>query len=55
MDLPDILLVLIGVVMVAVGLVVAAMQRRRKHALRDRFEEEYDRALYERDWRDRRR
>jgi hypothetical protein len=53
MDLPDLVLVLIGVVMVAAALVVAAMHRRREHALRDRFAEEYDRVLHD-EWRGRR-
>ena len=50
MDLPDVILVLIGVVMAAVALVIAAMNRRREHALRDRFAEEYDRVLHEDGW-----
>jgi len=45
MELPDIVIVLILVVMAAAGLVVAAMHRRREHALRERFDEEYERAL----------
>ena len=46
MELPDIVLVLIGVVLAAVAFVVVAMSRRRTHALRDRFAEEYDRILH---------
>ena len=47
MELPDLVLVLIGVVLAAVVLVVMVMNRRRDHALRDRFAEEYDRVLHE--------
>ena len=47
MELPDIVLVLIGVVIALSVLVAAAMSRRRVHALRDRFAEEYDRILHE--------
>ncbi|HYD24841.1 MAG TPA: hypothetical protein VEB68_08580 [Croceibacterium sp.] len=45
MDFPDVVLVLIGVVLLAAGFVVAAMNRRRTHALRDRFAEEYQRVM----------
>jgi hypothetical protein len=45
MDVPDIVLVLIIMVMIGAALIVAAMQRRRNHALRQRFVEEYN--LYE--------
>ena len=47
MELPDLVLVLIGVVLAAAAFVVVAMSRRRDHALRDRFAEEYDRILHE--------
>lgn len=47
MDLPDVLLVLIGVVVAVVAFILIAMNRRRDHALRDRFAEEYDRILHE--------
>lgn len=47
MELPDLVLILIGVVMAAVALVLVIMNRRRDHALRDRFAEEYDRTLHE--------
>ena len=47
MELPDLVLVLIGVVLAAVALVLVIMGRRREHALRDRFAEEYDRILHE--------
>jgi hypothetical protein len=47
MELPDILLLLIGVVVAVAVFVVVAMKRRRDHALRDRFAEEYDRILHE--------
>ena len=47
MELPDLVLVLIGVVIAAAVFVVVIMQRRREHALRDRFAEEYDRILHE--------
>ena len=47
MELPDLVLVLIGVVIAAAVFVVVVMQRRREHALRDRFAEEYDRILHE--------
>jgi hypothetical protein len=47
MELPDVILVLIGVVVAMAVLVVIAMNRRRNHALRDRFAEEYDRTLHE--------
>jgi protein-S-isoprenylcysteine O-methyltransferase Ste14 len=53
MELPDILLVLIGLVLALAAFVIAMMNRRREHALRDRFTEEYDRALYEDGRRDR--
>ena len=54
MDIPDIVLLLIGLVIAAVVLVVLAMRERREHALRDRFADEYDRTLHEHG-RDRRR
>jgi hypothetical protein len=54
MELPDLVLVLIGVVMTAVALVLVVMNRRREHALRDRFAEEYDRTLHEHGRNDRR-
>ena len=47
MDLPDLVLVLIGVVIAAAVLVFLMWQRKRDHALRDRFAEEYDRVLRE--------
>ena len=47
MELPDLVLVLIGVAVAASILVLITMSRRRDHALRDRFEEEYDRILHE--------
>ena len=47
MDLPDIVLVLIGVVIAVAAFVIAVMTRRRDHALRDRFAEEYDRTLHQ--------
>jgi len=47
MELPDLVLILIGLVIAGAVLVVIAMNRRRTHALRDRFAEEYDRALRE--------
>ena len=47
MELPDLLLVLIGVAVAGAALVAFAMSRRRDHALRDRFAEEYDRTLHE--------
>jgi hypothetical protein len=47
MELPDLVLVLIGVAMAGAALVAFAMNRRRNHALRDRFAEEYDRTLGE--------
>jgi hypothetical protein len=53
MDLPDLVLVLIGVVMAVAAFVIVAMNRRREHALRDRFAEEYDRVLREEWWRGR--
>ena len=52
MELPDLLYILIGVVIGLSVLVALAMNRRRNHALRDRFAEEYERVLHE-DWRDR--
>lgn len=52
MELPDLILVLIAVVVAVAGLVVVAMHRRREHALRDRFAEEYERMLHDRDWSD---
>jgi protein-S-isoprenylcysteine O-methyltransferase Ste14 len=55
MELPELVLVLIGVVVAAVVFVVVAMQRRREHALRDRFAEEYDRILHEHGREDRQR
>ena len=47
MYLPTFLYVLIGVVVVALVLVLLATFRRREHALRDRFAEEYDRTLHD--------
>jgi hypothetical protein len=47
MELPEIVLVLIGVAIAVSVFVVVAMSRRREHALRDRFAEEYDRTLHE--------
>ena len=47
MELPDLVLVLIGVVIAAAALVLIAMHRRRNHVLSDRFAEEYDRALHD--------
>jgi hypothetical protein len=47
MELPDLVLVLIGVVIAVALFVVIAMDRKREHALRDRFAEEYDRTLHE--------
>ncbi len=47
MELPDLVLVLIGVVVAVAALVIIALDRRREHALRDRFAEEYDRALHD--------
>ena len=44
MELPHILLLLIGVVIAGAVLVIAAMNRRRDHALRERFAREYDRS-----------
>jgi hypothetical protein len=39
MDLPDIVILLIGVVLAVAAFVVHAMNRKRDHPLRDRFEE----------------
>ena len=39
MDLPDILILLIGVVLAVAAFVVVAMNRKRDHPLRDRFQE----------------
>ena len=47
MELPDLVLVLIGVVVAVALFVVIALDRKREHALRDRFAEEYDRLLHE--------
>lgn len=47
MELPDLVLVLIGVVIATALFVVIAMDREREHPLRDRFAEEYDRTLRE--------
>jgi hypothetical protein len=47
MELPDLVLVLIGVVIAVALFVVITLDRRREHALRDRFAEEYDRVLHE--------
>ena len=47
MELPDLVLVLIGVVVAVALFVVIALDRKREHALRDRFAEEYDRILHE--------
>ena len=54
MDLPDILLILIAVAIAGAVLVAVAMNRRRDHALRDRFAEEYDRVRHSHARRDRR-
>lgn len=54
MDLPDLLLVLIGLAIAGVTFVIVVMHRRREHALRDRFAEEYDRTLHDYGRRDRR-
>ena len=54
MELPDIVLILIGVVVAAAILVIIGMNRRRDHALRDRFAEEYDRVLHDHGRSDRR-
>ena len=47
MGLPDIVLVLIGVVIAAAVFILVVMHQKRTHALRDRFAEEYDRVLHE--------
>ena len=47
MELPDLVLVLIGVVIAMAGFVLFAMDRKREHALRERFAEEYDRVLHD--------
>jgi hypothetical protein len=47
MELPDLVLVLIGVVIAAGLFVLFAMDRKREHALRERFAEEYDRVLHD--------
>ena len=47
MELPDLVLVLIGVVIAVAVFVLVALDRKREHALRDRFAEEYDRILHE--------
>ena len=47
MELPDLVLVLIGVVIAVALFVVIVLDRKREHALRDRFAEEYDRVLHE--------
>lgn len=47
MELPDLVLVLIGLALALTALVVVVMSQRREHALRDRFAEEYDRILHE--------
>ena len=47
MGLPDIVLVLIGVVIAIAVFVILAWRQNRTHALRDRFAEEYDRVLHE--------
>ena len=54
MELPVLVLVLIGIVIAAAIFVVVVMNRRREHALRDRFAEEYDRVLHEHGREDRR-
>ena len=53
MELPDLVLVLIGVVTAAVTVVLVVMNRRREHALRERFAEEYDRLLHDYRYEDR--
>ena len=55
MELPDLVLVLIGVIMAVSAFVIAIMNRRRDHALRDRFAEEYERIVHEYDRPDSRR
>ena len=47
MELPDLVLVLIGVALAVAVFVVFVMSQRREHALRDRFAEEYDRVLHD--------
>ena len=47
MELPDLVLVLIGVVLAVTALVLLVKNRRRDHALHDLFAEEYDRTLRE--------
>ena len=47
MELPDLVLVLIGTAIAVSVFVLIVMNRRRNHALRDRFAEEYDRILHE--------
>jgi hypothetical protein len=47
MELPHLVLVLIGVALAVATFVVFVMNQRREHALRDRFAEEYDRVLHE--------
>ena len=46
MELPDLVLVLIGVVVAIAVLIFLAWRRKRDHALRDHFAEDYDRALH---------
>ena len=53
MELPQILLLLLGVVMTVAAFVIAAMNRRRDHVLRERFAEEYDRLLHDYRYEDR--
>jgi hypothetical protein len=48
MELPDVIYVLIGSVIAIVAWILVAMHRRREHALRDRFAEEFDRILQDR-------
>ena len=55
MELPAIVLVLIGVAIAVSVLVAVVMSRRREHALRDRLAEEYERVLLEHNRRDRHR
>ena len=52
MELPHLVLVLIGVALAAAAFVLVVMNQRREHALRDRFAEEYDRVLHDHGRRD---
>jgi hypothetical protein len=47
MELPDLILVLIGIVIAVAVFVVLVWRAKRTHVLRDRFAEEYDRTLHE--------